>query len=195
MPLVAETTVTWPQALTEPKGKLGTLIELASPTGTVASYRSELDAFAQQLAEAVNAIHTSGGGPPFFSFTAGSAASTLAVAVTTVEVQASTTTAVGANDIALAIGALRGGAVDQAYGSFVSRVGTDMSDSRRAEENAQSLVLAVQDRRDSSSGVSLDEEMTNLIRFQRGYQASARAMTTFDEALDVLINRTGRVGL
>jgi flagellar hook-associated protein 1 FlgK len=37
--------------------------------------------------------------------------------------------------------------------------------------------------------------MTNLIRFQRGYQAAARAMTTTDEMLDHLINRTGRVGL
>jgi flagellar hook-associated protein 1 FlgK len=46
-----------------------------------------------------------------------------------------------------------------------------------------------------TSGVSLDEEMTNLVRFQRGYQASARAMSTFDEMLDGLINRTGRVGL
>jgi flagellar hook-associated protein 1 len=45
------------------------------------------------------------------------------------------------------------------------------------------------------SGVSLDEEMTNLIRFQRAYQASARAMSTTDEMLDILINRTGRVGL
>ena len=45
------------------------------------------------------------------------------------------------------------------------------------------------------SGVSLDEEMTNMIRFQRGYQASSRAMSTMDEMLDTLINRTGRVGL
>jgi flagellar hook-associated protein 1 len=194
-PLIAETTVNWPQALSEPKGKLGSLIELSAPTGTVASYRAELDAFAQSLAETVNAIHSSGGGPAFFSFTPGSAASTLAVAVSSTEVQISTTAASGANDVALAIGALRGGAADQAYASFVSRVGTEMSDARRAEENAQSLVGAVEDRRQSTSGVSLDEEMTNLIRFQRGYQASARAMTTFDEALDVLINRTGRVGL
>jgi flagellar hook-associated protein 1 FlgK len=195
VPLVKETTVTWPQALTEPKGKLGTLIELASPAGTIASYRSELNAFAQGLAESVNAIHQSGGGPAFFSFTAGSAASTLAVAVNTAEVQISVTAAAGANDIAVAIGALRGGKPDQAYASFVSRVGTEMADARRSEENAQALVGAVQDRRDSTSGVSLDEEMTNLVRFQRGYQASARAMTTFDEALDVLINRTGKVGL
>jgi len=41
----------------------------------------------------------------------------------------------------------------------------------------------------------MDEEMTNLVRFQRGYQASARAMTTMDQLLDTLINRTGSVGL
>ena len=63
------------------------------------------------------------------------------------------------------------------------------------QSNAQVLTDAVEDRRQSASGVSLDEEMTNLIRFQRGYQASARTMSTIDEMLDVLINRTGRVGL
>ena len=42
--------------------------------------------------------------------------------------------------------------------------------------------------------MSLDEEMGNLVRFQRAYQASSRAMSTMDEMLDVLINRTGWVG-
>jgi len=195
VPLVAGTTVTWPQALSEPKGKLGALLALTGPAGTVAAYRAELDTFAQELADSVNALHTSGGGPAFFSYVPGAAASTLAVAVGAAEVQTSATPAVGANDLAVAIAGLRNGAADQAYARFVSRVGTDMSEARRGEENAQSLVLAVQERRESVSGVSLDEEMTNLVRFQRGYQASARAMTTLDEALDVLINRTGRVGI
>lgn len=194
-PLVAGTTVTWPQALTEPKGKLGALIDLASPGGKIAEYRAELDAVAQGLAEAVNAIHTSGGGPAFFTFTPGSAASTLEVAVSATEVETSTTAASGANDIALAIAALRDGAPDQAYASLVSRIGSDVSEVLRGQTNAEALVEAVEDRRGSTSGVSLDEEMTNLIRFQRAYQASARAMTTLDGALDVLINRTGRVGL
>jgi flagellar hook-associated protein 1 FlgK len=194
-PLVAATTVTWPQALGEPGGKLGALLAVSSPTGAIASYREELDGFAQQLAESVNAIHTSGGGPAFFSFTPGSAASTLEVAVGAAEVQTSTSAASGANDIAIAIGGLRGGAADQAYASLVSRVGTDMTDARRSEENSSALMAAIEERRDATAGVSLDEEMTNMMRFQRAYQASARAMTTFDEALDVLINRTGRVGL
>ncbi len=195
VPLVAGVTATWPQALTEPKGKLEALIDLAAPTGKVASYRAELNAVAQGVAEAVNALHTSGGGPAFFTFTAGSAASTLGVAVTAPEVVTSTTPDPGANDIAIAIAALRGGAPDQAYAGMVSRIGSDMSEVRRGEGNAEALVAAVLDRRDSTSGVSIDEEMTNLVRFQRGYQASARAMSALDEALDVLINRTGRVGL
>ncbi len=194
-PLVEGTAVSWPQTLSEPKGKLGTLLALSSPTGVIASYRAELNAFAQELADSVNALHTSGGGPAFFTYVAGAAASTLTVAVGAAEVQTSAAAPVGGNDIATAIGALRGKGADQRYSALVSRVGTDMSEARRGEENAQALVLAVQERRDSTSGVSLDEEMTNLVRFQRGYQASARSMTTLDEALDVLINRTGRVGL
>jgi flagellar hook-associated protein 1 len=65
----------------------------------------------------------------------------------------------------------------------------------RQESNAQVLTDAVENRRQSVSGVSMDEEMSNLVRFQRSYQASSRAMSTMDEMLDVLINRTGRVGL
>jgi flagellar hook-associated protein 1 FlgK len=195
LPLVEATAVNWPQALSEPGGKLGALLGLSGPTGNVAAYRADLDAVAQDLAEAVNALHTSGGGPAFFTFTPGSAASTLAVAVSATEVETSTTAAAGANDIALAIAALRAGAPDQAYAALVSRIGSEVSEVRRGEANAEALVEAVEDRRQSNSGVSLDEEMTNLIRFQRAYQASARAMTTIDEGLDVLINRTGRVGL
>ena len=45
------------------------------------------------------------------------------------------------------------------------------------------------------SGVSLDEEMTNLIKFQRGFQASSRALNVMDDMLELLITRTGRAGL
>jgi len=195
LPLVEGTTVNWPQALAEPGGKLGALLELSQPGGLIASYRAELEAFAQSLADAVNALHTSGCGPAFFTYTAGSVASTLAVAVTADEVVTSATPDPGANEIATAIAALRGGAPDTAYASLVGRIGSDVGQVRREEANAEALVAAVQDRRDATSGVSLDEEVSNLVRFQRGYQASARAMSTIDEALDVLINRTGRVGL
>jgi flagellar hook-associated protein 1 FlgK len=102
----------------------------------------------------------------------------------------------GSTDYALAVAQLRNGAtVDQPYRAFVAQVGSNVREAIRQESNAQVLTDAVENRRQSVSGVSLDEEMSNLVRFQRAYQASARAMSTLDEMLDVLINRTGRVGL
>jgi flagellar hook-associated protein 1 FlgK len=74
-------------------------------------------------------------------------------------------------------------------------MGTEARDANRQVTNAEILTRSIDDRRQSISGVAMDEEMSNLVRFQRAYQASARAMSTMDEMLDVLINRTGRVGL
>ena len=106
------------------------------------------------------------------------------------------TGAAGSNDLALAVSQLRGSAaIDGVYNAFVAKVGGDLNESTRMQANAQVLADSVEDRRQSVAGVSMDEEMSNLVRFQRAYQASARAMSTMDEMLDVLINRTGRVGL
>ncbi len=48
--------------------------------------------------------------------------------------------------------------------------------------------------REAAAGVNTDEEMVNLLSYQRAYEAAARVITSIDEALDVLINRTGLVG-
>ena len=80
---------------------------------------------------------------------------------------------------------LRGGATDRLYRAFVARIGADVQ--RRASASRPTRRRSstrVEDRRQSVSGVSLDEEMTNMVRFQRAYQASARAMSTMDEMLD-----------
>jgi flagellar hook-associated protein 1 len=191
-PLVQGTTVTWPQTLTSPGGKLGALKELSEPGGRLDAYRTQLSGVAQTLADSVNAIH---GAPPFFSYTAGSAAGTLAVAVTGDQIQTSATTNSGANDLAKQVAALRSGAADGAYRSFVTGVGAEVAEANRNEASAQALTDTVDNRRQSVAGVSLDEEMSNLVRFQRAYQASARAMSTMDDMIDQLINRTGRVGL
>jgi flagellar hook-associated protein 1 FlgK len=192
LPLVDGSTVNWPQTLTAPGGKLGALLELSSAGGPIASYRADLAAFSKELADSVNALHP---GTAFFSYTPGSEASTLAVAVTPANVRTTSGTASGGNDAALAIAALRGGTADGAYSALVARIGEGVRQAQRGESVGQVLVDALSDRRESVAGVSLDEEMTNLVRFQRGYQASARALSAMDELLDDLINRTGRVGL
>jgi flagellar hook-associated protein 1 FlgK len=187
-PLVDGTTgtVTWPQTLTAPGGKLGALQNLQT---TIAGYRASLDGLASSLATAVNAIH---GTPPFFT---GTTAATLTVNVTTATLQSSTSGNAGANDIARAVAALRNGAIDSSYAGFVRQVAADAAEANRAVETQASIVTTIDERRASVSGVSLDEEMTNMITFQRGYQASSRVMSTMDDMLDTLINRTGRVGL
>jgi flagellar hook-associated protein 1 FlgK len=191
-PLVDRTTVTWPQTLTSPGGRLGALKDLSAPDGAIAGYREALAGVARKLADDVNLAH---GSPAFFSFTTGAEAATLAVAVTPAQVVTTAGTAAGANDVALAIAALRSGGADAGYRAFVTRMGADSAAAQREEANAKALTASVDDRRQSVAGVSLDEEMTNLVRFQRAYQASARSMSTMDEMLDQLINRTGRVGL
>jgi flagellar hook-associated protein 1 FlgK len=183
-------------ALVTPGGKLGALKALSEPGGIIDTYRTELAAIAQGLADAVNAIHATGpSGLDFFAFDPALGASGLTVAVDATTVEPSSDGSAGAGDIALQISQLKGGAVDQAYAAFVARIGTDTKQNLRTLENAKILVNAVEDRRQSVMGVSLDEEMANLMRFQRGYQASARTMTTLDEMLETLITRTGRVGL
>ncbi len=189
-PLVEGATVNWPQTLTAAAGgQLGALLGLTGAGGTLASYQAALDNVAATVAATVNALHTS---TPFFT---GNTAATIAVAVAPSEVQSSSTEAAGGNDIAQAIAALRGGAADQSYAALVEQVGSDVRGSQDDQANAQTMVTAVDGQRQSVSGVSLDEEMTNLITFQRGYQASARTLTAMDSMLETLIEHTGMVGL
>jgi flagellar hook-associated protein 1 FlgK len=49
----------------------------------------------------------------------------------------------------------------------------------------------VKSQRDSVSGVSLDEEMADMIKYQRAFQASSRVIQVIDELLDTVVNRLG----
>ncbi|MDA6963101.1 hypothetical protein OSM87_25875, partial [Escherichia coli] len=60
--------------------------------------------------------------------------------------------------------------------------------------NSAILAASVEQNRQSVSAVSLDEEMTNMIKFQHAYNASARNITVVDEMLDKIINGMGVVG-
>jgi flagellar hook-associated protein 1 FlgK len=58
----------------------------------------------------------------------------------------------------------------------------------RLQATQQTLLTSVKERRDQVSAVSTDEEMANVIRYQKAYAASAKLITTIDEMLDTLIN-------
>lgn len=117
----------------------------------------------------------------------------------------------GNNEVALAIASFREeridfpndgsgsvqltkGTFDEFYRAVIGQLGVQANEANRQTTNQQVLVEQVDSRRQAVSGVSLDEEMANMIKFQHAYNAAARALTTFDEMLDKVINSMGLVG-
>lgn len=84
--------------------------------------------------------------------------------------------------------------LDGYFSKIISSLGVQSQDAIRLTDNQQTLVDQITVWRESTAGVNMDEEMANMIRFQKGYSAAARMLTTMDEMLDKLINSTGVVG-
>ncbi|MCA1055294.1 flagellar hook-associated protein FlgK [Rossellomorea aquimaris] len=80
------------------------------------------------------------------------------------------------------------------FESVIGAMAVESQESVRLSQNSEVLRSAVDERRMSVSGVSLDEEMTNMIKYQHAYNASARMITLQDEMLDKIINGMGTVG-
>lgn len=193
-------------------GRLAAALDTLS--GTIPGYVTALDAVAQALVDRVNDVHDNGydlNGDPggaFFAVSAlpgvGAARSIEVVitdprklaAATTNQVIAGVTSGTldGGNAAALAAVATAADGPDAGYRALVVGLGVATQTSQRRSE-IQSRVAADMDvLRSASAGVNIDEEMTNMIAFQRGYEAASRVLTSIDEMLDVLINRTGLVG-
>jgi flagellar hook-associated protein 1 FlgK len=76
----------------------------------------------------------------------------------------------------------------QFYGQLAGRVGSALSDATNSQEVQQSLLSQAQDLRQQYQGVSLDEEATTLMQFQRAYQATAKFLTVVDQLTEEAIN-------
>lgn len=90
---------------------------------------------------------------------------------------------------------LGGSTIQTYYQGVIGKLGVDGRQAENNTINSATLLGAVEHRRASISSVSLDEEMTDMIRFQQAYNASARMITVVDETLDKIINGMGRVGM
>ena len=80
------------------------------------------------------------------------------------------------------------------YESVIGQMAVNAQEAKRLADNSDTLRQSVDERRQSVSSVSLDEEMTNMIKFQHAYNASARMITMIDQMLDKIINNMGIVG-
>jgi len=189
-------------------GELGGSLSILAPAsdgGMLAQLASTYDAMATTLADALNAQHRAGvtasgqpGGDFFTLPTTGSAALGLRVAVTSPSELALAAPGAGALDSTNAdlISQIGRSATspDALWSDHVTRFGVaTAADVQRARVSDATAVAAV-GAQQSVAAVDGDEETISLLTYQTAYQAAARVMTAVDEALDVLINRTGLVG-
>ncbi|WP_033171347.1 flagellar hook-associated protein FlgK [Selenomonas sp. ND2010] len=80
------------------------------------------------------------------------------------------------------------------YNAAMSKLGSDAESLKAKESSQEDLITQIVNWRSSTAGVDWNEELTNMITFQKGYSACSRCLTTMDEMLDRLINSTGTVG-
>jgi flagellar hook-associated protein 1 FlgK len=195
-----------------PGGTLGSMINTMNTI--IPNISQQIDGVAQKLADTVNDLHRTGysadgtTGVDFFSGDSSGAvtAKSIKVAVTDpAQVAFSsgnpistdpTVTGTINHDIAdklTDVGA-SGSGPDQTYQQMIGQLGVAAQASSRRSDIQNSVRDQTDTDRGAEAGVNLDEEMTNLLTFQRGYEAASRVLTTIDSMLDQLINRTGVVG-
>lgn len=194
-------------------GKLAGAISLLAPAsagtdgtgGAIAEAAASYNTFASKLINDINAVHSSGksttgaGNLAFFATSpTGPAALSLRVVPTTATEIATGAYGSGALDGSLADKIAQLGTAadspDSLWAGVVTGIGIRSRSAQQHEQLATAASIAAAEQRDSGSSVSLDEENISLLSNQHAYQAAARVMTAVDEALDVLINRTGLVG-
>ncbi len=104
----------------------------------------------------------------------------------------------GSSSIAGIVGSLSTPLGNKTFSNFMSHVSTtlanDSLNNTTEMKNQVTVLNGLQNSRDAVSGVSLDEEASNMMVYLSAYNAAARLMTALDEALNTLINNTGLVG-
>ncbi len=174
----------------------------ANATGTggvFAEAAKTYDTIASTIADQVNGVTTTGQSstgvqhPAFFSYTAGSAATTLAVVPTDASgIATASTTATGGvvnGTVADAVSQLgaKAGSPDKLWTAYVAQVGTQSAAASSRSTAATTSATAATTAQTSTSGVDLDEETSNLVVYQHAYQAAARVISTISDILDTLI--------
>lgn len=185
-------------------GKIRGMMDVYNSATTA---QSRLDRLANQLRTSVNGVHSSGTtgngttGINFFNDASpqtGAADFDLSTEVKAdaKNIVTSATNTAGDGGLALAISQLRdkpmanlsGKTLSDDFSDLVGQVGRDAKTVNDALDTQNALVKQVDSQIQSASGVSLDEEMASMLRFQRSYQAAAKALSTMDSVMDDLLN-------
>ncbi len=183
-------------------GSLAGLIQIRDQE--IPGLGSSLDQLAAGLANALNTANKTGfdlngnaGGNLFVPPPVGGvgAAATLSVSITDPAlIAASSDRTIGSNGNLAVLSAVHDQAVANGqtpldfYSNIVFQVGIATSNTSADVDSSNLILRQLQDQRGSVSGVSLDEEAANLIKYQTAYQAAARVVSTVNTLLDVAVN-------
>lgn len=183
-------------------GKLGGLLEIRDTR--IPALEGNLDQLAAGLASALNTAHRGGfdlngnaGGDLFVPSPPGGvgAAAALSVALTDPSLLAASSDGTpGSNGNLAVLSAVHDQAVAAGqkpldfYARMVFQVGSDTANTAADLDASQLILRQLEDQRAAISGVSLDEEAANMVRYQTAYQAAARVVTTVNDMLDAAVN-------
>jgi flagellar hook-associated protein 1 FlgK len=187
-------------------GELHGVLEIRDVT--VEDLKTKMDNMAYTFATEFNTVHQAGWslngttGGDFFTPLAGAAGAAAAISVDAAvlndvnSIAAAQVNSVGDNRNALALAGVQddllfnGGTwtVQDTYTSIVAQVGADSQRAIYSYEHQQGITEQIVFARESLAGVSIEEEMAMLMRYQSSYQASARLFNTVGEMVDTLIN-------
>ncbi len=169
----------------------------------IASYQSTLDNFVNRLMTSVNSAHSTGyttTTPPqtglnfFDNYTNGVLSINNQILQDPNKIAISKDGTAGNGDIAVSIANLinqkdsTGTTLLDNYTSLVTQVGSDTQNASNTAQSYQQLLTQLQKQKSSYSGVSVDEEMSNVLQYQRSYEASAKMLTIADQMLQTLLN-------
>jgi flagellar hook-associated protein 1 FlgK len=171
--------------------------------GALNSLQDGINSLATQLISQVNTVYNPGydlNGNTGANFLTGTNATNIGVNTTLANdpssLQASGSAgAAGDNQVALALAQmadtsqadLGNQTFSESYNSTITALGSSLNTVNTQLTDQQSVQTMLQNERSSVSGVSIDEEMTNLITYQRAYQASAELVTTVNQMLSSLV--------
>lgn len=180
---------------------------LETRDGAVATVRNQIDTLARQLVTAVNGAY-----PNFFDLapaggttsgvTAGNITLSSSITYSNLAPDLTSGANTGDNTIPNAVAAIASqkfstvspatdlidGTLSQYYASTISGLGQSLSGSTSQLTDQSSIESLVRSQRDAVSGVSLDEEMSDLLKYQRAFQANARVFSTIDSLLESVVN-------
>ena len=181
-------------------GRLAALIDMKNTV--LPGFSNSLNQLAAGLADQVNntllnGVDQSGNqGAQLFSYNNPSdAASTLqTTGITVDQIAAALPGAPGGNGNALNLAALDdapqagGMTFTQSYASLASQVGQSLNSATEDRQTQQDLLDQARTTRSNAESVSLDEEATQMIEYQRAYQATARVVTILDDLTETVMN-------